>query len=85
MYTTWTDILAALTESELLDILAPADGYTDPMLESMAMQELELRQHYSERSNDYGITDYDSTLPDSDDLWMGREDVRGYRKASKLH
>ncbi len=84
MYTTWTDILAALTDSELLDILAPTDGYTDPMLEALAMQELELRQYAEHRSIDDGTFTYDSTLPDSDDLWLGRDDVRGYRKASKL-
>lgn len=85
MYTTWTDILAALTDSELFDLLAPTDGYTDPMLEALAMQELELRQYQTEhRSIDDGTFTYDSTLPDSDDLWLGRDDVRRYRKASKL-
>lgn len=86
MYTTWTDILAALTDSELFDLLAPTEGYTDPMLEALALQELELRQYQTEhRSIDDGITYHDSTLPDSDDLWLGRKDVRGYRKTSKLH
>lgn len=84
MYTTWTDILAALTDHELLDIIAPTDGYTDPMLEALAMQELELRQYAEHRSIDDGTFTYDSTLPDSDDLWLGRDDVWRCGKTTKL-
>lgn len=83
MYTTWTDILASLTDAELFDIITPTDGYVDEMLEAMALQELELRSLYEGQR--HGTLDYDCTIPDCDDLWMGREDVWRYRKTTKLH
>jgi hypothetical protein len=79
MYHTWTDILAALTDSELLDLLTETAGYTDEMLTAMAEQELELR------SMQHGTADYDCALPDCDDLWLGGEDVWRHRKTTRLH
>jgi len=76
---TWTEILAALTDSELLDLLTETDGYKDEMLTVMAEQELELR------SIQHGIADYDCLIPDCDDLWLGGEDVWRHRKTTFLH
>lgn len=83
MYTTWTDILASLTDAELFDIITPTDGYVDKMLEAMALQELELRSFYDRGT--CGTIDYDCTIPDCDDVWMGGDDVWRHRKSTKLH
>ena len=79
MYHTWTEILAALTDAELLDLLTETDGYTDEMLTAMAEQELEIR------SMNYGTANLDCPITEGDDLWLGGDDVWRHRKTTLLH
>jgi len=84
MYDTWTDVLAALTDAELFDLVTPTDGYIDEMLEKMAWQEIELRALIREGEQN-GTIDYDCNKPDCDNVRVGGDDVRGHRHPSKLH